>query len=521
VIGTATLSGPNRRGGTKGLTRRALLVGSLALLVVDCSRQAPTPKPTPASPVPASPLPASPPPESPPPSPPPTLADEGIAALRQPWKGDFDGMVKRRVVRVLTAYSRTGYFLDGASQRGITYETAVALEKTINDRLKTSPATRVQVFVIPVARNELLKGLVEGRGDIAAANLTITHTRRKLVDFSTPALDNVREVVVTAKGVPALAGPEDLSGREVYVRASSSYFTSLKKLQNALQAAGKRPVTILYADERLEDEDILEMVSAGLVPATVVDDHTARFWNEVLSGLEIHPAAAVRTGGQIGMGFRKGSPQLKRLLDDFMKTHRAGTAFGNVLLKKYLQSTDFVRNAGADEEMARFRQTIALFRKYAPRYGFDALMVAAQGYQESRLDQSRRSPRGAVGVMQLLPSTAREMGFPDVEKAETNVHAGVKYLRWLRDHYFSDAPMAEVDKQLFCFASYNAGPGRVVKLRQKAKGLGLNPNRWFSNVEVVAGREIGRETVQYVSNIYKYYVTYRMILERQRGAAAL
>jgi membrane-bound lytic murein transglycosylase MltF len=140
-------------------------------------------------------------------------------------------------------------------------------------------------------------------------------------------------------------------------------------------------------------------------------------------------------------------------------------------------------------------------------------MVAALAYQESRLDQSKRSPKGAVGVMQLLPSTAAgpPISIRNIEKLEKNIHAGVKYLRFIYDQYFKNGPMNELNKVLLTFASYNAGPARVEGLRRRTKKMGLDPDIWFRNVEVAAARVIGRETVQYVSNIFKYYLTYKQV----------
>jgi membrane-bound lytic murein transglycosylase MltF len=163
--------------------------------------------------------------------------------------------------------------------------------------------------------------------------------------------------------------------------------------------------------------------------------------------------------------------------------------------------------------MLRFSAADEFFVKYSRRYGFDWLMVAALAYQESRIDQSARSPQGAVGVMQLLPATAADpnVNIPDIENLENNIHAGVKYLRFLRNYYFEKEPMDEADKTLFTFASYNAGPGRVARLRKGAGEEGLDPNQWFDNVEIEAARRIGRETVQYVNNIVMYYTAYRRI----------
>jgi membrane-bound lytic murein transglycosylase MltF len=156
-----------------------------------------------------------------------------------------------------------------------------------------------------------------------------------------------------------------------------------------------------------------------------------------------------------------------------------------------------------------------LFRRYAGEYDFDWLMVAAQAYQESRLDQSVRSGVGAVGVMQVLPSTAADIGVEGIEELEPNINAGVKYLRYLHDQYFADLPLDRRNRHLFAFAAYNAGPNRIRRLRATAERVGLDPNVWFGNVEAVAAKEIGTETVRYVSNIAKYYVAYTLAMARQ------
>ena len=190
---------------------------------------------------------------------------------------------------------------------------------------------------------------------------------------------------------------------------------------------------------------------------------------------------------------------------------------GNILFKRYLKSTKFVKNAVSEEELQKFEQGVELFRRYAEQYDFDYLMMAAQAYQESGLDQSKKSHAGAVGVMQLLPTTAadRNVNVAEIEKLENNIHAGTKYMRFIINQYYKDEPMDDLNKMLFAFASYNAGPAKVKKLRKKTAAMGLNPNVWFNNVEIAAAQVIGRETVQYVSNIYKYYIAYRMVTEQR------
>jgi membrane-bound lytic murein transglycosylase MltF len=446
------------------------------------------------------------------------LPIERLVAER--WTDDLDEMRRRRIIRVLVTYSKTFYFLDGAQQRGLTYEQLKGFEDFLNARLETGHL-RIHVVFIPVARDELIPWLVEGRGDLAAANLTITPERRQLVDFGKPLMEDVREIVVSGPAAPRLSRLEDLAGREVYVRRSSSYHDSLRALNARLQQTGRRPVVIRLVDENLEDEDILEMMSAGLIGITVVDDHKAEFWGSVLPRLRLHRELAVRTGGDIAWAFRKGNPKLRALADAFVAQTAEGSTTGNLLLRRYLRDNAWVRNPATQKEMQKFRATVGFFRKYADRYRFDYLMVAAQAYQESRLEQKLRSPAGAVGVMQIKPSTAASppIGIRNVHHVENNIHAGVKYLRFIVDEYFEDEPMDAVNKGLFAFASYNAGPTRIAGLRRKAEASGLDPNRWFGHVERVAAREIGRETVQYVGNVYKYYVAYRMVAEQSEEKA--
>ena len=438
-----------------------------------------------------------------------------LPPLKQ-WLGDFDGMRKRRVVRILVPYSRTFYFIDkGGKQFGLTYETGHAFDEWINKKYKTKNL-RIAVVFIPVSRDRMLPGLVDGTGDIAAGNLTVTPEREKLVDFSDPLAEDVHEVVVTGPAATPLASIDDLAGKEVFARASSSYFEHLKSLSASFEAAGRPAITLTALDEDLEDEDILEMVNAGLLPWAVVDKYKANLWAGIYKSIAVRADLVVNAGGRVAWAMRKDSPLLRQEVDDFVAQHKIGTTFGNILKNKYLGG-EIAKSATSSADMQKFEALVEIFRKYGKDYGFDELMLAAQGYQESGLDQSRRSPRGAVGIMQLLPSTAADpaIGVPDIEKsAENNVRAGVKYLRLLIDEYLDDPALDQKNRTLMAFAAYNAGPGNLRKFRQLAKQSGLDPNIWFHNVEHAAAKIVGRETVQYVSNIYKYYVAYRLATER-------
>ena len=432
-------------------------------------------------------------------------------------QGDFDEMVQHHTIRALVAYSKTFYFLDQGRQYGLTYEALKEFEKFVNKRLKTK-TLKVHVVFLPVSRDELIPSLLKGLGDIAAANLTITTERQKQVDFSNPFASGVKELLVTGPSAPSINSIDDLAGKEIHVRRSSSYYESLIRLNTSFKKARKRKMKLILADETFEDEDLLEMVNAGLIPMIVMDSHKAQFWKQIFDNITVHPDIAVRTGGKIAWAFRKNSPKLKAVVNEFVKGHKKGTMLGNVLLKRYLKNTKYVKNSVSEQEMKKYKAMVQLFKKYADKYDFNYLMVIAQAYQESGLDHSRRSHAGAVGVMQLLPTTAADpnINIADIKKLENNIHAGTKYLRFIIDRYFKDEPMDDVNKLLFAFASYNAGPARINKLRKKADAMGLDPNVWFHNLEIVAAKSIGRETVQYVRNIYKYYISYQMALKQAK-----
>jgi membrane-bound lytic murein transglycosylase MltF len=425
------------------------------------------------------------------------------------WTGDLDGMQQRRTIRVLTTYNRTLYFIDKGTERGTAADQGRLLETELNKTMADGHL-KVSVVFVPVSRDELLPALMDGRGDLVMGNLTVTPERQKIVDFTDPWIANVDEIVVTGPNGPAIAALDDLSGQEVFVRESSSYYESLVALNKDFAARGLKPAVIVSAPEEFEDEDLMEMAAAGLVKVLVVDNHKAWFWQRVIPSLKLYPSVALRRGSEIAWAVRKDNPQLKAALNAFLSTNGKDSLTARMIFRRYLLSTRYVKGATAEAEMRRFRELVAYFRKYGSQYNLDWMLMAAQGYQESRLDQQAKSHVGAVGVMQLMPATGEQLKV-DITKAEGNIQGGVKYIRFMIDKYYKDEPMDDLNKGLFAFAAYNCGPGRVRQLRRDAAARGLDANVWFDNVERVAAEKIGRETVTYVSNIYKYYVSYLLV----------
>lgn len=501
---TMSSSRPGRLAGTAFWLSLLVAVGALSL--AGCAGPSPAPAPETKAPSASAPAPSTPEP------PPDTLAE---LIQRERWTGELDDIVKRRYLRVLVIPDKMYFFFDGQQMHGVTYDAMREFETFFNQKMKTV-RTPVNFVFIPVSREEILKALADGRGDIAVAGLGITQERLATVDFSDPTRDNVSVVPVTGPDTPPLKSLDDLAGKQVYVPLSTVLPPIINRLNERFKREGKPPIVIQPADENLEPTDILEMVNAGLVGMTLADAQVAQFWAKIYDKLRLHPDAAVVENGATGWALRKNSPRLKALANEFVKGHRVGTLYGNTLLNNYLKSTKWAVDATSGSEMKKFAEMASLFRKYGDQYDLPYLLVVAQAYQESRLDNSVRSPAGAVGVMQIKPSTAagQPIGITNVERLPNNINAGTKYLRFLLDEYFKDEPITRVNQVLFAIASYNAGPNRIQKLRQEAKAQGLDPNRWFNHVELVVAKRIGRETVQYVGNIYKYYLAYKMLTEK-------
>jgi membrane-bound lytic murein transglycosylase MltF len=437
---------------------------------------------------------------------------------------DLPVMKALRVVRALVTFGNTSFFLSpDKGPRGLQAELLREYEKQLNEATDNKQL-KIHVTFVPVPFSRLIPALVAGEGDIAAALLTITPEREKQVAFAGGGQFRVNEIVVASKNVQGLTTLDDLSGRRVYVLRASSYVEHLRELNERFKAAEKDPVIIQEADPNLLTGDILELVNAGIVELTVTDDYKAALWAKALPNLAIHDTIKVHTGGKVGWAIRKNNPKLQQSLDAFAQKIKKGTLLGNMLFKRYYENTRWVKNPVTEQERKKLEKLWPLFKKYGERYGFDPMALAAQSYQESGLDQNKKSHRGAVGVMQMLPRTARgkRVNIPDLSGVENNIHAGTKYMAFLRDRYFSGPEFGLEDRLAFSWAAYNAGPARVRQMRSQAAQMGLDSDQWFDNVEHAALKTVGQETVRYVANIYKYYVVYGLAeaLIEQKSALA-
>jgi membrane-bound lytic murein transglycosylase MltF len=437
--------------------------------------------------------------------------------------GDLDGMQQRRMIRVAVFLNKTHYFIDSLGQpRGLSYDALTEFERFLNRKLNPADKigkNKVLVVLVPANPSAAEKDLTSGKVDIIALPILITEDRGKRVDFVQTATS--QDVVVSGPAAPVLVSLDDLAGKEVYLNRITLSWERLSERSKQLKAAGKPVIQMKEADSNLQWEDMLEMANAGVVQYTVVPLQIANIWKNVFTGLKIYPSFPLIEKGQTGWAVRKDSPKLREVLEEFAKTHREGTAYGEKLISQYLKNPQFVKNNRSPESIRRFQQLGPLFRKYAEQYEFPWLLIAAEAFQESGLNHDAKSPVGAIGVMQVMPSTAATppVSIPDVSNVESNINAGVKLLKFIRDDYFKNDPMDIVNKSLMTLAAYNAGPARLKQCRELAAKQGLDPNLWFNNVEYTVAKKVGAETVNYVSNIYKYYIAYKLN-EGQLAASA-
>jgi len=425
---------------------------------------------------------------------------------------DLSAMKEGKLVRALVTLSRTDFFIYNGQPKGIQAEFLQHYEKALNKGVSRREL-KTRITFVPVPFNELIPALNAGKGDIAAALLTITPERESQVNFISSGRWTVDEVLVTHKSVEDINSIYDLPGRTVYVLRGSSYVEHLEELNVEFASHMMIPVHIVEADANLLSEDIIELVNAGIVDMTVIDDFKAELWAQIFPNVVVREDIQISTGGHVGWAIRKNNPELEASLMAFLPQVRKRSLLGNMIADRYFGTTKWIRNPMDDLARLKLEGFVLFFKEYGDQYGFDWLALVAQAYQESGLDHNTHSRAGAVGIMQLLPSTAEYVGFPDVTEVEDNIHAGVKYLSYLREQYFSDPELEEADRFAFTWAAYNAGPTKLRKMRARAEKMDLDPNKWFQNVEYAALRIVGQETVTYVANIYKYYIAYALSRE--------
>ncbi|MCD9498348.1 lytic transglycosylase F [Photobacterium carnosum] len=429
------------------------------------------------------------------------------------YVGDLTELEKKRVLRVLVAADLGFYYIEDGITKGIIADLLQHFEQNIR---KKHPALHLQI--IPVHRDKLLPYVINGLGDIAIANITVTAERKKRVAFSEPVLTNISEVLINNNKQPPFNKVTDLSGQTIWVRKSSSYHESLLKINNKLRMQNLPTASILFIDETLQDYELLELINLDLLNATVIDNHKIKIWQPILKNIRVNDNFVLRNDGQIAWAMRKDSPKLMALVNHYIDTVKEGTLIGNIIYSKYIKNHRWLHTLLDPNNIDKIASLSPIFFRYSKQYDFDYLMLMAQGFQESGLNQHKVSNKGAVGIMQVLPSTARDpsVDIPNIYTSKNNIHAGVKYMRYLQNQYFSSDKIDYDNKIYLSLAAYNAGPGNINKMRRYAKEQGYNPNIWFNNVELITRKHIGLQPIVYVNNINRYFIVYKQIMKLQR-----
>ncbi len=426
--------------------------------------------------------------------------------------GDLSHQVERGVIRVLVSTEKTSFAFRNNKPIGFEF----ALMERYRAYLRTQVDRQdwpVQFVFVPLPVDALIPALLGGYGDIVAAGLTVTPERQEQVAFTTPYLRDVEEVVVTAPSVDGIATPDDLAGRTIFIRQGTGYAKSLAALNADLVQRKMAPVTINAADPVLAAEDILSLVNEGIVDVTVAHAHLARLWSAVYPDMIVRDDLVLRSGAEIAWAIRKDNPELLASLNGFLRDNRQGTLIGNVLINRYLIGPGWFADPLDEEAQARYDKLFDLFKRYGEMYDVEPNLLAAIAFQESRLDNDVRSPVGAVGVMQIMPSTAAAppLELSPIEDVEVNVHAGARYFSYIRDNVFNEPGLAPDTRINFTLGSYNAGRTRIQRLRRQAGQEGLDPDRWFGNVERIVRRRVGLEPVEYVGNIRRFHLKYQLM----------
>jgi len=439
------------------------------------------------------------------------LITPGYVAAR--YTDDLPKLHERKVIRALVVPGKTDFYIRNGKISGLMVKLLDNYEKVLNKGIRKED-NKTRIVYVPVDFDDLIPALIEGKGDIAAGFITVTDERKQKVAFASGQSTRINELIVTNKNSNKLISTlDDLAGKSVYVLKGSSFVEHLRNLNIKLTEKDLDVINVIEANHHLTSEAILEMLNAGIIDFTVIDDFKAKLWARVLPEIVVRNDLVVSDTGTVAWAVRINNPKLKKSLDGFAQKIKKGTLLGNVLFNQFYGRDQKLANLKADKDYRKYSKFIEVFKKYGDKYDINHLMLIAQAYQESGLNQSLVSHRGAVGVMQILPSTAagKRVGINNIKVLENNIHAGTKYMNFLRTYYFNSPDITPENQMFLSWAAYNAGPSNVIKMRDLAEKMGLDKNVWFNNVEIAAGRIIGRETVKYVANIYKYYSTYLLM----------
>lgn len=419
--------------------------------------------------------------------------------LYSPDSGGLEKIIKDRYIRVLTTNNSVNYFLHNGKPTGVQYELVKKFVQSLNKKLNLSPPF-IQFEMVPAPKSQLVPLLLEGRGDLIAADLSNYENIVPEISFS-KRLREIKKVIVV--------NDQFEEGQSIYTNHEIKY-----DLIKNLEVTSSK---IKVLEEDLSEQDILELLSIGQFNAVVVDYYIGKYFCDKYKNLKIMRTQKEKLLPSSWV-VRKENKKLLDHINDFIPSVSVGSFMGNFLDLKYKKSYTSIRFKNDQFKNKRISPFDNILKNYAFQYNLDWLLLASVSFQESRFRQRLVSPANAVGVFQVKESTAKEpyiniYPIRGEKNLENNIHAGVKYLHWIKKSFFDPIKkMREKDRIRFSLAAYNAGPSRVLKAIKMAQSKGLDPHKWFRNVELVMIDMRLIEPVRYVSEINKRFVAYNLLL---------
>jgi membrane-bound lytic murein transglycosylase F len=438
---------------------------------------------------------------------------------------DLPKIEERGVLKAITIYSATSYFIYKGKPMGYEYE--------LLKRLADYMGLKLQI-VIAKDINKIFELLNNGKGDIAAAGLTITKERTKKVDF-TEYHNTIRQVLVQRKPPNwrlmkkheiddmLIRNPIELIGKKVHVRRASSYYSRLKNLSEEIGG----DIKIVEVPGNVATEKIIKQVANGEIEYTVADENIALINQAYYPILDVE--TPVSFPQRIAWAVRKTSPKLLVVVNQWINDMKEKVDY-YVIYNKYFKNrreyrerleSDYFSISGGS--ISRFD---AIIKQYADSLGWDWRLFASQIYQESRFNPKAKSWAGAVGLMQMLPETAREYGAKNIYDTHENLKASANYLKWLLN-YWEDIE-DETERVKFAMASYNCGFGHIEDAQKLAEKYDAESDVWtdqvnqyilklsekeFFNDDVVQfGYCRGEEPYKYVQEIFERYEHYKRLI---------
>jgi len=421
-------------------------------------------------------------------------------------ENDWQNIRRRGFIRVLTRNNPYSYFIHRGRLMGFEYELARRFAN--KHKLKL-------IMVVPPSWQDMFEYLKDGRGDLIAAMMSVTDERGKIpgLRFCRPYAQ-ISEQIIVHKSAPPVKSLRDLAGKSIAVRIHSSYYSSLKKLQKSGIA-----VKIIALPGTVETDEILGETADGKYLYTMADSNI--FTAECRRYPELRAAFSLPETRSYAWMTKTENSELRKKINGFFKNEYK-SAFFNITFRKYfspgasskkIASLDTIREG-------RISKFDPLIQKHAGYYAFPWDFIAAQIYQESRFNPDAKAWDGGMGLMQLMPLTAKELGCRHVFDPDENIKAGVKYMHRLRKNFKDD--VSANDKMCFALASYNGGYGHVIDARRLAAEQGLDPNRWNGNVskafEQLSRRKYAKRArygscrsdiiINYVNSIFIRYYHY-------------